>query len=61
MRASTITLNIPQSQTRDAAMRAAGLDPRLLAIKPGTRVHRRNKKAMDARGHVKHKGNNTWM
>lgn len=42
------------SQSRDAAMRQSGLDPRLLALKPGTRVMADRKK-LQARGHCKHK------
>lgn len=42
------------SQARDAAMRKSGIDPKLVAIKPGTR-RMRDRKAAHARGHCKHK------
>jgi len=50
---NTMTIQLTHSQMRDAAMRQAGLDPRLVAIKPGVR-HHRNRKALTTR--VKHKG-----
>lgn len=55
MRATTITLTIPQSHLRDAAMRANGIDPKAIGMRPGTRVER-NRKAMASRGYAKHKG-----
>lgn len=51
---STLVLKSTLSQSRDAAMRQAGLDPRLLALKPGTR-RQADKRALAARGHCKHK------
>jgi hypothetical protein len=56
---TTLTVKLSQSQLRDSAMRSCGLSPRTLALKPGTRVER-NRKALSARGHVKHKGQ-AWM
>lgn len=52
---NTMTLKFSHSQMRDAAMRSSGLDPRAIAMKPGTR-RQRDRKALAARGHVKHKG-----
>lgn len=54
-RQSSLVLRSTLSQSRDAAMRQAGLDPRLLAIKPGTR-RQADKRALAVRGHCKHKG-----
>lgn len=55
MQKSTMTLTIPQHALRDAAMAQAGLCPKALGMKPGTRVQR-DRKASLKRGHVKHKG-----
>lgn len=55
MQATTLRIASTLSQSRDAAMRQAGIDPRLLALKPGTR-RQANRKALATRGHVKHKG-----
>jgi hypothetical protein len=54
-----LVVKLSRSQLRDSAMRSCGLSPRTLAMKPGTRVER-NRKALSARGHVKHKGQ-VWM
>lgn len=51
---NTMKVTLEQHVLRDAALRASGQDPRLLAIKPGTR-RQRDRKAMAARGYTKHK------
>ncbi len=53
-RATTLIIKQTTSQLRDAAMLQAGLSPKVMALKPGTRVER-NRKAALRRGHVKHK------
>lgn len=50
----TIKGKIPLAQLTAGAMRQAGIDPELVAIKPGTRVHT-NRKAQAKRGYSKHK------
>lgn len=50
-----ITVKLSQSQLRDHAMLATGLSPKVMAIKPGTRVERNRKKAAK-KGYCKHKG-----
>lgn len=49
-----IVINLPQHQLKNEAMVAAGLDPRNMALKPGSRAHLDRKKAA-ARGSCKHK------
>lgn len=49
-----LVINLAQHQLKNAAMVAAGLDPRAMALKPGKRVHVDRKKAA-ARGACKHK------
>lgn len=51
---TVLTGKLSQSQLRDKAMRSAGLDPQLLALKPGTRIQP-DKKAASKRGYSKHK------
>ncbi len=55
MQRTVITVHMSQSQVRDAAMRQSGLDPRAMAMKPGTRVER-DRKVAAKRGYQKHKG-----
>ena len=54
MKSMTLTLQLSQSQLANQAMVAQGIDPRALALKPGSRVHRDRKQAAKA-GRVKHK------
>jgi hypothetical protein len=49
-----LTVTLEQHQIKNAAMVAAGLNPKSMAIKPGKRVHLDRKKAA-SRGLVKHK------
>lgn len=50
-----IIVTLKQHDLKNAAMVAAGIDPRAMALKPGKRVHIDRKKAA-ARGQLKHKG-----
>ncbi len=49
-----LVIQLSQSQLRDAAMIRTGLNPKVMAMKPGTR-RERDRKAAAKRGHVKHK------
>lgn len=52
---TTIVLKLSQSQLKNSALVAAGMNPAALAIKPGTRVEK-SRKALSKRGYQKHKG-----
>jgi len=51
----SITIHQTQSQLRAAAMLQAGLSPKVMSMKPGTRVER-DRRAATKRGYEKHKG-----
>lgn len=57
MQKMTLNLKFTVSQTRDAAMRQAGLNPSVMAMKPGCRVER-NRMLAHKNGYQKHKARN---
>jgi hypothetical protein len=50
-----IIVKLPQHTIRDTAMIQQGLNPKALAMKPGTRVQR-DRRAANKKGYIKHKG-----
>ena len=52
---ATVSITLTQSQLKNAAMVAQGLNPKALGMKPGTR-RMQDRKAELKRGAVKHKG-----
>jgi len=54
----SITIHQTQSQLRAAAMLQAGLSPKVMSMKPGTRVER-DRRAATKRGYEKHEG--SWL
>jgi hypothetical protein len=54
MKSNTLVIKLGTSAIRNIQMCKAGISPRAMAIKPGTRVER-NRRKEQRLGHVKHK------